>query len=59
MLSISAMAASRWAPRASAEGSLKDSLSVAVAVEPAGVGVAGGFDVGLEAGTGAAGAAGV
>lgn len=53
------MAASRWAPRASAEGSLKDSLSVAVAVEPAGVGVAGGFDVGLEAGTGAAGAAGV
>ena len=56
-----AMAESRWAPRARAEGSLKDSPSVAVVptAAPAGVGVAGAFDVGFEAGAGAAGAAGV
>ena len=59
MLSILAIAESRWAPRARAEGSLNDSPSVAVAVGPAGVGVAGAFDVVFEAGTGAAGVAGV
>ena len=56
-----AIAESRCAPRASAEGSLNDSRSVdpAPAFAPAGVGVAGGFDAVFEAGAGAAGAAGV
>lgn len=59
MLSMFWMAASRWAPRARADGSLKLLLSVVVPAPGAGEGVAGASDVGLEAGAGAAGGAGV
>lgn len=51
-----AIAASRCAPRARADGSLK---SADPAPAGAGDGVAGGFDVVFEAGAGAVGAAGV
>lgn len=65
MLSIFWMAASRWEPRARAEGSLKLPASVVVgaaeSIEPAGAGdgVAGAFVVVLEVCAGAAGGAGV
>jgi len=58
MLSMFEIAASRCAPRARAEGSLNSAASAA-APAGAGDGVVGAFDVVLEAGAGAAGAAGV
>jgi hypothetical protein len=59
MLSMFAMASSRWDPSVSADGSLKLAPSAAGA-DGAGEGVAGAFDVVVfEAGAGAAGGAGV
>lgn len=58
MLSIFVIAASRCAPRVSAEGSLK-SVFPGDDAAGAGDGVEGAFTVVLEAGAGAAGAAGV
>ena len=54
-----AIAASRCAPRVRVEGSLKFPSSVPVDVTGAGDGVAGAFEVVLDAGAGAAGGAGV
>lgn len=61
MLSMFAMAASRWAPSVRADGSLKFPSSAVVPSEPvgAGDGVAGALEVVLDAGAGAAGGAGV
>lgn len=59
MLSIFAIAASRCAPRVRADGSLKFPSSVPVDAAGAGDGVAGAFNVVLDAGAGAAGGAGV
>jgi len=58
ILSILAIASSRCEPKVRADGSLKFALSVP-APAGAGDGVAGAFEVVLDAGAGAAGAAGV
>ena len=59
ILSIFEIAASRCAPRVRDDGSLKLPSSVAAEAAGAGEGVAGGFEVVLDAGAGAAGGAGV
>lgn len=60
ILSIFAIAASRWAPRVKADGSFQlPSSVVAPAAGAAGVGVPGANAVEVEAGAGAEGAAGV
>jgi len=59
MLSIFSIAASLCAPRVRVDGSLKFPPSVPVDAAGAGDGVAGAFDVVLDAGPGAAGGAGV